>query len=79
MPVNLGGPAQQQNTPPWIGIICHGIVFNTADGELHELPTILDDVNFKYFKTVAVTVKDLLPWRQLRYGPESDDNRVSSH
>lgn len=49
MPVNLGGP----ETCRRLGISDHGTVLNTADCELHELPTVLEKVNFKDIKGVG--------------------------
>jgi len=56
----LGGPEKQQNTCRRLGISDHGTVLNTADCEMHELPTVLDKVNFKDFKGVAVNVNIFL-------------------
>jgi hypothetical protein len=56
----LGGPEKQQNTFRRLGISDHGTVLNTTDRELHELPTVLEKVNFKDIKGVAVKVNTFL-------------------
>ena len=55
----MGGPEKQQNTCR-LGISDHGTVLNTADCELHELPTVLEKVNFKDIKGAAVNVNIFL-------------------
>jgi len=52
----LGGPEKQQNTCRRLGISDHETVLNTADCELHELPTILQKVNVKDVKGDAVNI-----------------------
>jgi hypothetical protein len=60
MSVNLGGPEKQQNTCRRLDISDHATVLNTADCELHGLPTVLQKVNFKDIKINAVNVNIFL-------------------